>query len=266
MVKPVIKWVGGKTQIINTLLEHFPENINNYHEPFLGGGSVLLALIASKRISGKIYASDLNEALVYVYKNIQTKHHELYTELEQIIKRFTVSTDKEAFYYQIREQYNLSDKKNITGSCLFIFLNKTCFRGLYRTGPRGFNVPYGHYKNPEIINKKHLEEVHNLIQGVIFECCDFTESLKRVQPTDFVYLDPPYVPESKTSNYTHMGFKEHQLLFDLVKKMNSFILSNSDTPLVRDNFIEYQILTIVCKRSINAKKPNSKTNELIIFK
>jgi DNA adenine methylase len=155
---------------------------------------------------------------------------------------------------------------------MFIFLNKTCFRGLFRVGPNGFNVPYGHYKNPEIINKGHLEELHNLIQGVIFECCDFTISLKGIEPNDFVYLDPPYAPENATSfvGYTEKGFgiESHNNLFTLIHNLTApkVLLSNADVPLVRDNFTseQYVILQILCKRSINSKNPDAKTNEVII--
>ena len=161
------------------------------------------------------------------------------------------------------------------GSDIFIFINKTFFRGLFRVGPNGFNVPYGHYKNPEIINKGHLEEIHNLIQGVIFECCDFTISLKGIEPNDFVYLDPPYAPEKATSfvGYSEKGFSIecHNNLFTLIHNLTEpkelkVLLSNADVPLVRDNFTseKYKISQILCKRSINSKNPDAKTNEVII--
>jgi DNA adenine methylase len=308
ITKPFIKWVGGKTQIIDKISNKFPAEINNYREAFLGGSSVLLALLSyvkcgAIKVNGNIYACDVNEPLIYTYKNIQTRHIELYDALQTIIRDFSdcsVSGDskanrkpenileakvsKENYYYWIRSRYNklcLEEKKGILGSAMFIFLNKTCFRGLFRVGPNGFNVPYGHYKNPEIINKGHLEEIHNLIQGVIFECCDFTISLKDVEPNDFVYLDPPYAPENATSfvGYTEKGFgiESHNNLFTLIHnltaakepkepKVPKVLLSNADVPLVRDNFTseQYVILQILCKRSINSKNPDAKTNEVII--
>ena len=296
--KPFLKWVGGKTQIIDKLISDFPIEINNYREVFLGGGSVLLTLLSYVKsgvikIHGNIYAYDINEALIYIYKNIQTRHIELYDILQNIIRDFNecgngeinrkpknieeAKIAKENYYYWIRSEYNkldLKDKKTLLGSAMFIFLNKTCFRGVFRVGPKGFNVPYGHYNNPEIINKEHLHEIHNLIKNVIFECCDFSISLKNVEPNDFVYLDPPYAPETNTSfvGYTENGFniEDHTNLFKLIHKLTEtnkkIMLSNADVSLVRENFTneKYNTLSILCKRSINSKKPDAKAKEVII--
>ena len=296
--KPILKWVGGKTQIIDKLITDFPVEINNYREIFLGGGSVLLTLLSYVKsgiikIQGNIYAYDLNEPLIYIYKNIQTHHNELYDILQTIITDFNkcgngeinrnptniteATIAKENYYYWIRSEYNklcLTDKKSILGSAMFIFLNKTCFRGVFRVGPKGFNVPYGHYNNPEIINKEHLQEIHNLIQNVVFECCDFNTSLTIVEPNDFVYLDPPYAPETDTSfvGYTENGFniENHTNLFKLIHILTDtnkkIMLSNADVSLVRDNFTneKYSTLSILCKRSINSKNPDAKAKEVII--
>jgi DNA adenine methylase len=168
----------------------------------------------------------------------------------------------------------LEDKKTIKGSALFIFLNKTCFRGVFRVGPNGFNVPYGHYNNPEIISQEHLNEIHALIRNVIFECCDYSKSLSNVKEEDFVYLDPPYAPENDKSfvGYTENGFDidNHNNLFKLLHgltdKKKKFMLSNSDVSLVRNNFAvdKYNTTSISCRRAINSKNPESKTNEVII--
>lgn len=292
-MKPILKWVGGKSQIIDKLIPKFPTEIDNYYEPFLGGGSVLLALLSHIKagkivVRGSIYASDLNEALVYVYKNIQKQHLELFELVSGLIKDYNSCGNgelnrnpsnleealllKENYYYWTRIKYNnLHDKKSVLASAMFIFLNKTCFRGLFRVGPNGFNVPYGNYKNPEILNLTCLEEIHILIQPVIFDSCDFREALAKVKPSDFVYLDPPYVPDMDTSfvKYTENGFvfKDHQDLFDILLKQDArFILSNSDTKLVRDSFEKYDIISISCRRAINSKNPNSKAQEVIICK
>ncbi len=296
--RPILKWVGGKTQIIDKLIANFPVEMNNYREAFLGGGSVLLSLLSYVKsgiikIHGSIYAYDLNEPLIYVYKNIQTYHNELCNVLQTIITDFNdcengvinrkpiniteAKLNKENFYYWIRCKYNKlnsTDKKNLLGSSMFIFLNKTCFRGVFRIGPNGFNVPYGHYNNPEIINKKHLKEIHDLIQNVVFECCDFNTSLTKVEFDDFVYLDPPYAPEKDTSfvGYTRNGFniENHNKLFKLIHTLTEtdkkVMLSNADVSLVRENFTieKYNTISISCKRSINSKNPNAKTNEVII--
>ena len=296
--KPILKWVGGKTQIIDKLITDFPVEINNYREAFLGGGSVLLTLLSYVKngiikIQGNIYAYDLNEPLIYIYKNIQKHHNELYDILQTIITDFNecgngeinrtptnireAKSAKENYYYWIRSEYNklcLTDKISILGSAMFIFLNKTCFRGVFRIGPKGFNVPYGHYNNAEIINKEHLEEIHNLIKNVVFECCDFNTSLTIVEPNDFVYLDPPYASETDTSfvGYTENGFniESHNNLFNLIHILTDthkkIMLSNADVSLVRENFKneKYNVLSILCKRSINSKNPDAKAKEVII--
>ncbi len=167
------------------------------------------------------------------------------------------------------------DKTSVLGSAMFIFLNKTCFRGVFRVGPNGFNVPYGNYKTPEIINKTHLEHIHTLIQPVIFECRDFSESIATVSSSnDFVYLDPPYAPETQTSfvGYTEKGFTitHHTQLFGFIHQLSlsnkKIMLSNSDVTIVREHFTPsiYNITSIVCKRSINSKNPEAKANEVII--
>lgn len=296
--KPILKWVGGKTQILDNLIIEFLTNINNYREIFLGGGSVLFTLLTYVKngiikIHGNIYAYDLNEPLIHIYINIQSNHNELYNEIQKLITEFhscgdgevnrtpknidEAKTAKENYYYWIRNEYNklnFNDKKTTIGSAMFIFLNKTCFRGVFRVGPKGFNVPYGHYNNPEIINKEHLDNIHELIQNVIFECCDFNVSLNRIEPNDYVYIDPPYAPETDTSfvGYTMNGFNfdNHINLFKLIHKLTEtnkkMMLSNADVSLVRDNFTneKYNILSILCKRTINSKNPEAKAKEVII--
>lgn len=297
--KPIMKWVGGKTQIIDKIIAEFPVEINNYREIFLGGGSVLFALLSyikngAIKVHGNVYAYDLNEPLIHVYKNIQSRHHELYATLQTIITEFnqcgndgevnrTPATTEEAkqmkenYYYWIRSKYNelcTDEKKGVIGSAMFIFLNKTCFRGVFRVGPRGFNVPYGHYNTPEIINKQHLDEIHELVQNVVFECCDFTVSMKSAEPNDFVYIDPPYAPESANSfvKYTVNGFNidDHANLFKqvhiLTEANKKICMSNADVSLVRDNFtsVSYSTTSIICRRAINSKNPESKAKEVII--
>jgi DNA adenine methylase len=296
--KPMIKWVGGKTQILECIMERFPRKMVNYHEPFLGGGSVLLGLLTevkrgSIELSGEVYAYDANEALIYVYKNIQTKYIELYNDLQVLIGEYNQSNgetvnrkptnleeakqSKENYYYWTRSRYNnLSHDERIStlGSAMFIFMNKTCFRGVFRVGPNGFNVPFGNNRNPEIINRKHLEEVHQLIQGVHFEFCDFSKSIIRVNPGDFVYMDPPYAPEKETSfvGYTENGFdsEKHKELFKLCHSLADrgicWMMSNSDVPLVREYFSseKYTVEGILCKRSIHSKNPDTKAKEVII--
>jgi DNA adenine methylase len=232
-----------------------------------------------------------------VYKNIQSHHEGLYDEIQEIIKEFTSSGEdsenessktfepknyveaklsRHNYYYWVREKYNqLSslEKRTLLGSAMFIFLNKTCFRGVFREGPNGFNVPYGHYSNPEIVNKEHLDKIHFLIAGVVFQAMDFEASLNEVSSNedDFVYLDPPYAPETTKSfvSYTKVGFDllQHKKLFDMCQAVKKrFMMSNADVTLVRDYFAPdtYSVHSITCKRAINSKNPDSKTKEVII--
>ena len=173
MPKPILKWVGGKTQLLEKIMPYFPTDIDTYREPFVGGGSVLFELLDKVQKGeinvNNIVVSDSNETLIGVYKNIQNNHVELFNELTKFITKFNeihgniicrnphlqteAETSKESYFYYIRNQFNfLTDRQSIDASAMFIFLNKTCFRGLYREGPNGFNVPYGHYSSPEIIN------------------------------------------------------------------------------------------------------------------
>ena len=296
--KPFLKWVGGKTQIITDILNNFPKKINNYHEIFLGGGSVLLgilSLIKENKIKiQNIYAYDLNKSLIYLYKNIQTKCDDLIREIKKIVdennkitgiivNRKPINIDDaktscESYYYWIRSKYNDmddDDKITILGSAYFLFLNKTCFRGLYRVGPNGFNVPYGHYKTPSIYDEESLKNISELIKDVNFIHASFETSLLNIKKNDMVYCDPPYVPINATSfvNYNSDGFEGvlHEKLFtmlhELKKQKIKWMMSNSDTELVLYSFSDkkkYKIEKILCRRAINSKKPESKINEVII--
>jgi len=296
--KPFLKWVGGKTQIITEILNNFPNKINNYHEIFLGGGSVLLgvlSLIKDNKIEIKnICAYDLNKSLIYLYKNIQTKCDDFIKEIKKIVdvnNNITgveinrksknideAKTSQESYYYWIRSKYNEmneEDKITILGSAYFLFLNKTCFRGLYRIGPNGFNVPYGNYKSPSIYDEESLKNISELIKDVNFIHASFETSLLNVKKNDMVYCDPPYVPINATSfvNYNSDGFEGvlHEKLFtmlhELKKQKIKWMMSNSDTKLVLDSFSDkkkYYIEKILCRRAINSKKPESKVNEVII--
>lgn len=285
IVKPLIKWVGGKTQIVDKIISEFPKKMKNYHEIFVGGGSILFALITYAKnnmikIKHNIYAYDVNETLINLYKDIQKRPNELFVEITYLKTKYFEHDEKEKrekYYYKMRTKFNeLPNIENcsIHRSALMVFLNKTCFRGLYRVCPNGFNVPFGNNKNPEIINKEHLMEIHNLIKDVIFTCSSFESSLTNLKKKDFVYLDPPYAPESVSSfvKYDKNGFgtDKHQELFDICNTFNehriNFMMSNAEVEFVKNNFDDkiYSVEVIECKRKINSKNPESKTNELII--
>lgn len=295
IVKPFLKWLGGKTQIINTIMEKTPAMINNYHEMFVGGGSVLLAnlsLLKHKKITimGNVYAYDINQGLINVYQQIQNNKDKLYELIHKyinkydgcpIIKKSDVNRNplnieealksKENYYYWLRKKFNSVQKTSTEYAALFIVINKTTFRGMYREGPNGFNVPYGNYKTtPSMMTKEQITEIYNLIKNVIFKCCDFEQAFQYIKTGDFIYLDPPYAPETKLSfvNYNSDGFgiEKHTKLFNLVKNQPdiNFCMSNANVKLVSDAFKKYNIEKILCKRSINSKKPQSTTTELII--
>lgn len=305
-VKPLLKWVGGKTQLLNTLLPLFPAKIQNYYELFIGGGSVLFALLSEtpRRIHGQIYAYDINPVLISFYQHLQSQPQALYEILQEIIHEFQsipstapsastqekpnrkpqtleeAKTSRESYYYWIRQQYNhltAEQQQRAYGVALFFFLNKTCFRGVFRLGPNGFNVPYGHYTNPEIINYEHWMEIHRLLQPVNFLVMDCSVSMTLPQTGDFVYLDPPYVQETKTSfvGYSLEGFdeKKSRLLFyqcsQWTERGVSWVMSNSDTPLLHETFPEipdkkYSLQKINCRRAIHSKNPETTANEVIV--
>ena len=287
-MKPFLKWVGGKTQLLAEIEPRVPTPIATYHEPFLGGGSVLLALLADRAAGRRhidtVRASDLNPGLILLYQTVQTNVEGLIDELQALVDAYAAlkgtdvnrkpasledATSPESYYYWVRAQYN-KGATPLKASAMFLFLNKTCFRGVYREGPNGFNVPFGHYKNPGIIDAAHLRDVSALLAGVIFTCQPFTESLATVRPGDFVYLDPPYVPLNATSfvGYTADGFslKDHEALFAACTALPArFLLSNSATDLVTTAFPPpYTTHRVSCRRSIHSKTPNARANEVLI--
>jgi len=296
---PFLKWVGGKSQILDEILTKFPKDIANYHEVFLGGGSVLLGVLSSIKnkeinLTGEIYAYDINETIINTFKCVQEDPDTLYANILSHIEIYNkcpsdngnnkpisiteALSSKESYYYWIRKEFN--SLKTITPdtifikSAMFIFLNKTCFRGLYRESKNGFNVPFGNYRTPEIVNLEHLREVSKLIEGVNFICSKYEDSLLNINEGDFVYLDPPYAPENEKS-FTRYSLEDftldnHNKLFSMVKELPCpFVMSNSNVPLVIDTFrshSSFNIETISCKRSINSKNPGAKTLEVLISK
>ena len=291
--KPFIKWIGGKSQILDKIIARFPTKIKNYHDIFLGGGSVLFAILSLQKlnkieIEGEIFAYDINENLINVYKQIQSNKDELYDIIDQHISVYhglsgieinrapetilEAKSSKESYYYWIRNKYNKCKKNTVESAALFMFLNKTGFRGLYREGPNGFNVPYGHYKKtPTIIKKSELDTISDLIKNVKFIKSDFRISFNNVSPGDFVYIDPPYVPETSKSfvGYVIDGFSEemHEALFNIVSELKEikFVMNNSRVPRVINFFKNYTYDVVNARRAINSLKPNSTTTEVIIY-
>jgi len=298
--RPVLKWVGGKTQILGDVLATFPAVMNNYHEPFVGGGSVLLALLAEKRagtrtITGTVFASDLNANLIGLYKAIQSDPEGLIAATRALVVEFgrattgstaTVNrkpttlaealTSPESYYFWTRARFNGPSERTqgVVGPAMLLFLNKTCFRGVYREGPHGFNVPFGNYTNPTILEDEHIRATSDLLRGVEFTVAPFAASFERVVAGDFVYADPPYAPEVASSfvGYTADGFNSaaHDQLFALCAGLKDrgvgFTMSNAAVARVLDAFPApaYTTRTIQCRRAINSKKPGAQTNEVLI--
>lgn len=265
-MKPILKWVGGKTQILDDVLATFPRHIETYHEPFVGGGSVLLAVLSSTDITvGRVCASDNNPHLVALYKQVQDDPDALHAAVDHVFRAYDgAGQDKERFYYDQRERFRTLSA-GVEKCALLLFLNKTCFRGLYREGPRGFNVPYGHYKTtPKPPTLEELRQMHALLRPVEFTVCDFSHAMAKVCHGDFVYADPPYAQETKTSfkDYTQNGFDQDQLFKELQKVM--FTMSNANVPCVTEFFKDYQVYYIKARRAINSKKPDSTTTEVLV--
>tara|TARA_B110000285_G_scaffold195197_1_gene225329 strand:- start:382 stop:1281 length:900 start_codon:yes stop_codon:yes gene_type:complete len=295
-MKPFIKWVGGKSQIMKHIVHKIPRNIKDYHEPFVGGGSVLLKVLSLQKngeieISGKVYAYDLNNSLINMYKNIQKTPLDVLYHLDELFSTYDSckgsdvnrkppkeesQKSKENFYYWSRNEFNTMDKKiklSSRGSALFIFLNKTCFRGMFREGPNGFNVPYGHYKKtPSYLDKESILKLSKYVKNVVFKCRDFSDSLVNTSSGDFVYLDPPYVPIKTTSfvGYTDKGFtrENHEELFRLIHQLRDkkihMMMSNSNSIVVKKAFADFSYQEIGCRRTINSKNPGMRTTELLI--
>ena len=282
MTTPLLKWLGGKTQLLPQVLSHFPTQIRNYVEPFVGGGSILFEVCSRVQkgeieLHGKITAYDKNPILIQFYQHVQSEPLRIYEDAHQLQTVYNElgEKEKETYYYSIRDQFNKEPLGTQKKSVLFLFLNKTCFRGVYREGPHGFNVPFGHYKTVNIVDREHLLRVSSLLQSVTFVCQDFTQLFtKGWSKRDFIYFDPPYVPEEEKSftQYTVDGFKkeQHILLFDWCKNLKQagipFLLSNSNTELVREHFpiSSFTLLQVGAKRSIHSKRPQTTTVELFI--
>ena len=296
--KPFLKWVGGKTQHIQQIINSFPDNMENYHEIFLGGGSVLLALLSLQKaglitINGSIYAYDLNKQLIQVYRHIQSNKDELIKRVQHYRNEYDkcptvekgtanrkpvndteAKTSRESYYYWMRKKFNLLKDLSIENSALFIMLNKTNFRGVYREGPNGYNVPFGHYKKtPAIISKSEIDKISTLIKDVVFIDADFNESINNATEGDFVYLDPPYAPQNRKSfvGYTENGFdiNMHKKLFKLTKALTTnnikFAMSNANVELVKKNFEGYVFKEISARRAIHSKNPAAKTTDVLIL-
>ena len=234
-----IKWVGGKTKLGDQIIKIFPQNLKNYIyiEPFLGSGSVLIKFLEKNPCIQNCIVSDINKELIFTFNVIKYAHQKLIEKMNLIISEYDKSANKENFYKEKRKIYNELNKtidNQIEIASLFIFLNKTCFRGLYRINNKGeFNTSYGNYSNPNFIDSKYIGHLSSLFKkyDVKFNCCSFEETLSNLN-NDYnyiIYLDPPYL--STFNSYSIEKFNSNQLV-ELIEKVNKenikIILSNSN--------------------------------------
>ena len=289
-LKPFVKWVGGKGQLIEQLEKYIPADgekvLTKYAEPFVGGGALLFNIL-SKYNFESLYISDINAELVNAYNIVKNNVDELIKKLTEMQLAFVPMNEngRKYYYYTARDRFNalqITEETAIEKASLFIFLNKTCFNGLYRVNKKGqFNVPMGAYKNPTICDENSLRNVSEALQNVTIVCGDYTLSKDFIDKDTFVYLDPPYRPISETASFTAYNAdcfddNEQKRLAKFIDEINlsgaKIMLSNSDPQNINpeDTFFEelyksYTINKVEATRAINSKgNSRGKIKELLI--
>jgi DNA adenine methylase len=264
-LSPFVKWAGGKTQLLETFDQYIPTTFGAYYEPFLGGGAVFLHLASERKIS-KATLSDLNKDLINCYVVVRDHLEELLQLLAELQKH---ARDKEYYYQAARRKFNgikpdAGVEASVEKAALFIYLNKTCYNGLYRVNQKGeFNVPWGRYKNPTIYNELNLRAVHALLKqpSITILCGDYGTATESAVVNDFVYLDPPYQPVSRTANftsYTRQSFQwnDQERLADTYNKLaaRGCLLMLSNSPRVQKLYSNsgYRIERVRATRAISS--------------
>ncbi len=260
--KPFVKWAGGKKQIINELIARVPESYGRYYEPFVGGGALLFSLMPDKAV-----INDINEELINAYTVIRDN-------VEALINSLKRHKNTKEYYYFMR---SMKPSDPVERASRFIYLNKTCYNGLWRVNSKGeFNVPFGRYKNPNICDEENLRAVSEYLRtcDITILNTDYKEAIATAERGDFIYLDPPYAPSSPTASftkYTRDGFgledqKELAEIFrSLDKKGCKVMLSNSNTEFVRNLYRGFNIEVVRANRYINCVADRRKNHtELII--
>ena len=290
IAKPFLKWAGGKTQLISSIERMLPTKITQdrftFIEPFIGSGAVLFWILNKFPNIEKAVINDINADLINTYRIVAAKPKELISILEVIQQEFHLlennSEKKKEYYYAKRTLYNSRNEEKSIQAALFIFLNRTCFNGLYRVNKRnGFNVPIGSYKKPTICDIDNIFAVSNLLQKVEILCGDYQATINEASTKTIFYFDPPYKPLSETSNFNSyaqddFGDQEQIRLRDFCIKLDSmdfkWILSNSDVTNLNDNnsffddlYSDFNITRVAARRSINASSDKRGIiNELLI--
>lgn len=269
-MSPVLKWAGGKTQLLDPITERMPKTYNRYYEPFLGGGAVFLAVSPATAI-----INDTNEQLINLYRQLKTNT----SAIIEIVNRLDGIPCDRKYYYSIRERYNEKiASRAIDAECaaLMIWINKHCFNGLYRVNGKGlFNVPYNNKINGRSIDEDNLIAIAGYLQtaDITISCADFEVICKDVCSGDFVYFDSPYIPASETADftgYTKDGFslEDHKRLATLFKHLDRIgakvMLSNNDVPLVHSLYEGYKIRPLDAKRMINRNASKRAGKEVLI--
>ena len=268
--RPFIKWVGGKGQLLSTFEHMLPESLSEmenltYIEPFVGGGAMLFYMLQKFGNIQRAVINDVNTDLITAYNVVKRKPEALIqalSALQQMYYNLSEEGQRKEFFLSMREKFNSKSTDDITSTVLLIFLNRTCFNGLYRVNAKGlFNVPFGKYKNPTICDKENILNVSRLLQKVEILSGDFEQTEQYVTRHTFVYFDPPYVPLSETSSFTSytkdgfdidMQFKLRDVCDELDSMGVKFLLSNSDTKLVNELYESYNIKKVFASRQINA--------------
>lgn len=270
-LEPIVKWAGGKRQLLGKILERIPprDEISTYYEPFVGGGAVLFALQPKKAV-----INDINAELMNLYNVVKN-------DVEALISHLRRHRNDEEYFYEIRnidrDPERFSRLSDLARASRTHYLNKTCFNGLFRVNRAGqFNTPFGRYKNPNFVNEEGLRAVSKFFNTneIRFKCGDFEDAVKWAKKPSFVYFDPPYDPVSVSANFTGYaegGFnREEQIrlknLCDRLHKRGiKFLLSNSDTPFIRNLYSSYEIEIIKARRSINSDGANrGEINEVLV--
>ena len=271
MLKPIVKWAGGKTRLYKELIEFIPDNFNNYHEPFLGGGATLFNLANEDLLEKEIYINDINEDLINLYLVVRDN-------LEELLELTRQTRIDNKTYLEIRSwdrDPNYDKLDPIKKAFRFIYLNKTCFNGLYRHNSSGkFNVPFGNYKKVTILDITYIYAIRDFLKKCTITNVNFMDTLKNVKENDLVYLDPPYHPISTTSSFTSYwkdNFKEKEQhlvkeYFEEAKKIKAHvILSNSYCPFIQELYKDYNQHEVTIFRLIGSKSTSRvEIKELII--
>ena len=268
-LKPFIKWAGGKSQLLDQLATLYPPQFNGYHEPFIGSGAVFFDLYARRSLK-RARLTDSNAELINCFSMIRDRVDDVIVLLARHKKRHSSE-----HYYEIRAQ-NPERLDTIERAARFIYLNKTCYNGLYRVNSKGqFNVPMGRYKNPGIFDPEELHKAGDALTDIDLAVSDFRDVIMRARKDDFVYLDPPYHPITKTSNFTSytqnaFGEQEQRALAQLFRGLDTkgcqVMLSNSWTPFVRDLYEGYSLIEVKANRAINSNsEKRGKISELVVL-